>query len=173
MGHPWCRETPVSQTAVRLIVVAFQSGTKINLFEILSNQTEIRLYLSFSDCFGTKRASVRFQITPKLVNTTWFQFDLIRLGKDFLVRVRQWRVNLFYWTTLSWLGTDEFQLRPPKWLGRDWMEQFIWLRLADCHYSWLERAACLAVQCARGYRFQISCFSTEPNLLNYQSALHY
>ena len=40
-----------------------------NLFEILLNQTEIRLYLPFSDRFGTSRTSVWFKIIRKMVNT--------------------------------------------------------------------------------------------------------
>jgi len=62
-----------------------QSYTQRNLFEILLNQTEIRLYSPFSDWFGTKRISVWFQINRKIVNTIWFQFDLTRFGKDFSV----------------------------------------------------------------------------------------
>ena len=37
--------------------------TQRNLFEILLNQTKIKLYLPFSDSFGTKRKFVWFQ-TP-------------------------------------------------------------------------------------------------------------
>ena len=59
--------------------------TQRNIFEILLNQLEIRLYLSFSDWFGTKRTSVWFQINWKKVNTIWFRFDLIRFWKDFSV----------------------------------------------------------------------------------------
>ena len=55
------------------------------IFQILSNQPEIRLYLPFSGWFGTKRTSVWFQINRKMVNTTWFQVDLIRFRKDFSV----------------------------------------------------------------------------------------
>ena len=54
-------------------------------FEILLNQTEIRLYLPSSDWFGTKRLSVSFQINLKMVNTLWFQFNLIIFRKDFSV----------------------------------------------------------------------------------------
>ena len=51
--------------------------------EILLNQTEIRLYLPFSDWLGAKRTSVWFQINRKMVNTIWFRFELIRFRKDF------------------------------------------------------------------------------------------
>ena len=61
------------------------SCTQRNLFEILLNQTEIRLYLPFFDWFGTKRTSVWFQINWKMVNTIWFLFDLIRFRKYFSV----------------------------------------------------------------------------------------
>ena len=56
-------------------------------FELLLNQTEIRLYLPFSDWFKTKQASVWFEINRKMVNKIWFQFDLIRFRKDFSVCV--------------------------------------------------------------------------------------
>ena len=46
--------------------------------EILLNQTEIRLYLQFSDWLETKRTYVWFQINWKMINTIWFLFDLIR-----------------------------------------------------------------------------------------------
>ena len=62
-------------------------ATQRYLFEILLNQTEIRLYLPFSDWFWTKRTSVWFQINRKIVSTIWFRFDLIRFGKDFSVSV--------------------------------------------------------------------------------------
>ena len=54
-----------------------------NFFEILLNKTEVRLYLSFSDWFGTKPTSIWFQINRKIVNTIWFRFDLIRYRKKF------------------------------------------------------------------------------------------
>ena len=57
-----------------------------NLFEILLNPPEIRLYLPFSDWFGSKRTvSVGIQVNRKMVNTAtiWFQVDLIRFRKDF------------------------------------------------------------------------------------------
>ena len=58
---------------------------KKNLFQILSNQTKIRLYLPFSDWFGPKQTSVWFQINQKMVNKIWFQFDFIIFRKDFSV----------------------------------------------------------------------------------------
>ena len=56
--------------------------TQRNLFEILLNLPEIRLYLPFSDGFETKWTSVCFQINRKIVNTIWFLFDLTRFGKN-------------------------------------------------------------------------------------------
>ena len=56
-----------------------------NLFEILLNHTELRLYLPFSDWFGTKWTSVWFQINRQIVNTIWFRFDSIIFRKDFCV----------------------------------------------------------------------------------------
>ena len=63
--------------------------------EILSNQTEIRLYLSLSDCIWTKRSSVLFQINRKMVNIIWFRFDLIIFRKAFSAgcsKRDEWRV---------------------------------------------------------------------------------
>ena len=51
------------------------------IFQILLNNTDIRLYLPFSDWFETKRTSVWFQINRKMVNIIWFRFDLIRFRK--------------------------------------------------------------------------------------------
>ena len=61
------------------------SCTQRNLFEILLNQTEIGLYLPFSDWFGTKRKSVWFQINRKMISTIRFLFDLIIFWKDLSV----------------------------------------------------------------------------------------
>ena len=60
--------------------------TQRNLFQILLNQTDIRLYLRCTDRFGSNRTSAWFQIIRKMVNTIWFRFDLIRFRKDFSVR---------------------------------------------------------------------------------------
>ena len=65
------------------------------LFEILLNQTQIRLYLpSSSDWCETKRNSVWFQIYWKMVNKIWFRFDLIIFRKKFSVCICQ-RYNSF------------------------------------------------------------------------------
>ena len=53
--------------------------------EIYYNQTEIRLFLLFSDLLGTKRTSVCFQINRKMVYTIWFRFDLIWFLNNFSV----------------------------------------------------------------------------------------
>ena len=55
------------------------------LFQVLLNQTEIRLYVTCTDWFGTKRTSVWIQINRKMVDTIWFRVDLIRFRKDFSV----------------------------------------------------------------------------------------
>ena len=57
--------------------------TQKKLFEILLNQTEIRLYLPFFNCFGIKRTSVWFQINRKMVNK--INKNLIRIQKVFSV----------------------------------------------------------------------------------------
>ena len=91
----FCNQTNLSQNLVKLSQIELQlqflpsilKYTQRNLFEILSNKTETKLYLTFSDWFGTKRASVWFQINRKMVYTIWFQFYLIRFRKDFSVCV--------------------------------------------------------------------------------------
>ena len=70
--------------------IVSQNGSRVvythkNLFEILLNQPEIRLYLPFSDWFGSKRTSVWFQINRCMVNTIWFRVDSIGFRKDFSV----------------------------------------------------------------------------------------
>ena len=60
-----------------------------NLFKILLNQTEIRLYLKCTDWLSTKQTSIWFQINWKMVNTIWFLFDSIRFWKDFSVLILQ------------------------------------------------------------------------------------
>ena len=62
-----------------------RANTQRNIFKILLNQPEIRLYLPFSDWFGTKRTSVWLKINGKMINTIWFQVDLIRFWKCFSV----------------------------------------------------------------------------------------
>ena len=61
--------------------------TQGNHFEILLNQTEIRLYLPFFEWFGAKRTFVWFQFNLEMVNTIWFRFDLIRFRTDFSVYI--------------------------------------------------------------------------------------
>ena len=68
-----------------LPTLAADAHAQKNLFEMLLDQTEIRLYLLFSGWFGTKRTSVWFQINRKMVNTIWYRFGLIRFRKDFSV----------------------------------------------------------------------------------------
>ena len=63
--------------------------TQRNIFEILLNETEIRLYLPFSDRFVTKRTSVWIQINHKMINTIWFRVDSIRFRKYFSVCIHE------------------------------------------------------------------------------------
>ena len=46
------------------------------------NQPEIRLYILFSDWFGSKRTSVSMQINRKTVNLIWFWVDLTWFRKN-------------------------------------------------------------------------------------------
>ena len=59
--------------------------TPRTIFEILLNQTVIRLYLKFADWFGIKWTSACFQINRKIVNIIKIWFDLIRFRKVFSV----------------------------------------------------------------------------------------
>ena len=67
------------------LIGAQHAHTQRNIFEILLNQTEMRLSLPFSDWFGSKRKSIWFKINRKIVKTIWFRFDLIRFRKYFSV----------------------------------------------------------------------------------------
>ena len=58
-------------------------------FEILLNKSEIRLYLQYSDWFGSKRTSVWIQINRKMVNTILFRVDLLRFRKKFSIILEQ------------------------------------------------------------------------------------
>ena len=84
-----CRESKASRTADEKSSNMERSMryTHRNLFQILLNQTEIRLYLP---CIylehQTDSFRLLFQINRCMVNRIWFQFDLIRFGKDFCVR---------------------------------------------------------------------------------------
>ena len=75
----------------QLMTKKFQSRKAVSLYTqrnfsgVLLNQPEIMLYLPFSDWFGSKRTSVWIQINRKMVNTIWFQVDLIRFRKLFSV----------------------------------------------------------------------------------------
>ena len=76
--------------------------TQRNLFEILLNKTGIRLYLPYLDWFGTKRTSVWFKINRKMVNTIWFQVDLIRFQKDFSVCTHLSQCLCWWWRRVLW-----------------------------------------------------------------------
>ena len=54
-------------------LISTRSGlyTRRNIFQILSNQTEIRLYLPLSDWFWIKLTSVWFQINRSMVKIFW------------------------------------------------------------------------------------------------------
>ena len=78
-----------------------------NIFGILLNQAKIRLYLSFSDWFGTrirlylpfsdwfgtKQNSVWFKINWKTVYTIRFQCAVTRVGNDFSVSTTMWQLD--------------------------------------------------------------------------------
>ena len=54
-------------------------------FEIWLKQPGIISYLPFSEWFRSKRTSIWIHINRKMLNTIWFQVDLIRFRKDFSV----------------------------------------------------------------------------------------
>ena len=89
---PLYREMPASGTSISVAWAYVRwSYTQRNLFKILLNQTEIRLYLPFSNWFGTKWTFVWFQINRKMVNTIWLRFNLIKFWKDFSVCTSHWK----------------------------------------------------------------------------------
>ena len=100
------------------ITSQFSSYTQRNLFEILLNQTEIRLYIPLSDGFITKRTSVSFQIIQKMVNTIWFRFDLMRFRKKFsvLIGIVYWNAYLLLirWEMWVWQPNIFFSLLKKK-----------------------------------------------------------
>ena len=78
---PWCRESPASETIVRLFVVHAEKSF-LNL--IKSTRYQI-VFTIFRFILEQQRTSVWFQINQKIVNIIWFRFDLIRFRKDFSV----------------------------------------------------------------------------------------
>ena len=80
VGLDWKNSTDLSYSCTR-------DYTQRNIFEILLNQPEIRLYLPCSNWFVTKRTSVWFQINQKIVNIIWFQFDLTRFKRRLSVHM--------------------------------------------------------------------------------------
>ena len=81
-------------------------NTQRNIFEILLNQTQIRLYLTFSSIDleqQTDTVRLLFQINLYMVNTIWFGFDLLRFRKYFSVcsRLRPLNKLILNWF-LNW-----------------------------------------------------------------------
>ena len=81
--------TSIGMTRTELIfwetIFLRRKYTQRNIFEVLLNQPEIRLYLPFSDWFGSKRTSVWIKIYRIMVNTIWNQVDILRFRKNFSV----------------------------------------------------------------------------------------
>ena len=86
LSSPLLCHRPTSITIAAINLVQTSSAllmrcciyTLTNLFAILLNKSENRLYLSFSDWFGIKLTFVWCQINRKMGNTIWFRVDLIR-----------------------------------------------------------------------------------------------
>ena len=72
---PQCRDCPAVWEYLAFLCTHTQIEKRR---EIFLNQTEIRSYIPFSDWSIV-------QINQKMVNTIWFQVDLIRFRKDFSV----------------------------------------------------------------------------------------
>ena len=70
---------------IELSVRSYSFPIERNHFSVSLTIFLSRLYLPYSDWFGTKRTSVRFKINRTMVNTIWFRVDLIRFRKDFSV----------------------------------------------------------------------------------------
>ena len=103
---PWCREAVAPLTAACLVLNVEENaaGSKSvearttprrcdrmfhllcnqrNLFEIILNQPEIRLYIPFLYWFASKRTSIWMSVST--INTIWFRVDLMRFRKAFSV----------------------------------------------------------------------------------------
>ena len=63
---------------------AIDLHTLRNIFQILLNQPQIRLYLPFYGWFGSKQTSVWIKINRIIVNKIWYRVNLIRFRKKFL-----------------------------------------------------------------------------------------
>ena len=97
--------------------------TQRNLFQILLNYTQIRLYLPFSDSFGTRQTSVWSQISRWMENTIWFMFDWIRFGEYFSVCGAE--VKWIFCGGFSATLREKEQLQcPPGRKGRNRKEKF-------------------------------------------------
>ena len=112
----------------------FYTHAQRNLFEIKLNQTEIILYLPLFVSFWTKRTSVLFQVTRKMVNTIWFRRDLIRFGK-------------YFSACRTFEGSCVWQLHPWQQLNakridfRSIMQIFLLCHLEIC--LWFQNVSCL------------------------------
>ena len=86
-------------------------------------------YLPLFDWFGTKQWSVWIRINRKMVNTIWFQVDLIRFRNDFTVCSLQIRHDEKSTdkrlTSLGILGNNQ-TLKPPNMIVLLWSEGFRW-----------------------------------------------
>ena len=94
-----------------------------NLFEILLNLNEIRLYLPFFNWFGTKQTSTWLQINRETVNTIWFRFDSIRFWNDFSV-CRISAKNIFFQHDISNISNQLFSFHIKKWKKK--MQRWVW-----------------------------------------------
>ena len=104
----FCRITYGVLKPWKCLLISPRSDTQRNLFGILLNQTEIRLYLLWIDWFGTINGQCPFAVpnqSRKMVNTIWFHFDLIRFRKDFTVCIQSPREirATFYPHSRTWI----------------------------------------------------------------------
>ena len=99
--------------------------TRRNLFGISSNQTQIRLYLPFSDWFGTTTGHCPFAVPNHSKNG---KYNLISV---YLIRFRN---NFFVCTTSTFL---QRHLLWPKWPGLFWTFSCAGLYAFCCCFSYI------------------------------------
>ena len=102
--------------------------------EILLNQTEIRLYLAFSEWFGIKRTlSFWFQVNRCMVNTIWFRVDL----KIFLCVCSEYSEYLVYFHWIFVLDILCYMRNNASCTQREILHESCWIKPKSdriCHF---------------------------------------
>ena len=93
VGRGWWRASQTTRDGVKRLLILLHTEKSCR---ILLNQTEIRLYLSFSDYLRTKRTFVWFQINRKMVNTIWCWLNEPESWVDLFVRAHSTTILIFF-----------------------------------------------------------------------------